>query len=70
MATFCLTIIKSHSFPIIFGYYSAMGNLYFGVSMLEVVCESRQMKNLEKRRYNISKYNCLYSKFSLKNCKN
>ena len=70
IATFCLTIVKIQSFPIIFGQYSFMGNLYFDCSMLEVVCESRQMKNLEKRRYNISKHNCLYSNFLLNNCKN
>ena len=37
--------------------------------MLEVVCENRQMKNLEKRKYNISKHNCLYGNFLLNNYK-
>ena len=48
--TFCLTIVKIESFPIIYDFYSFMGNLYFDCSMLEVVCESRRMKNLEKHR--------------------
>ena len=49
--------------------YSFIRKLYFGFSMLEVVCESRRMKNLEKRRYNISKHNLLYSNFLLNNYK-
>ena len=59
MATFCLTIIRNDSFLIIIEYYSLMGNSYFGYSMLEVICGNQQMKNLEKRRYNILKHNCL-----------
>ena len=66
-SNFLLNNYKSQSFPIFIDYYSFMGNLHFSCSMLEVICESRQMKNLEKRRYNISKYNCLYSNFFLKN---
>ena len=37
-----------------------MRNLYFGYCMLEVICGNRQMKNLEKCRYNILKHICIY----------
>ena len=69
IATFCLTIIKSQSFPIIFGYYSFMGNLYFDCSMPEMICWNRGIKDLEKCRNYISKQNCLYCNFLLNNYK-
>ena len=69
IATFCLTIIKCQSFPIIIDYYSLMRNLYFDCSMLEVISGNWRMKNLEKCRYNILKHNCLYSNFLLNNYK-
>ena len=52
--------MKSQSFPIIIDSYSFMQNLYFGYCMLEVICGNRQMKNLEKCRYNILKHICIY----------
>ena len=63
MATFLLTITKSESFPIIIYDYSFIRNMYFGWSMLEVICGNCRMKKTKNYKYNILKHDSLNSNF-------